>query len=56
MITNWRLNMLKYVALIAGIMIMCVPEDASLLRFAVQAGIGLMIFAAGVNALIESER
>ena len=48
--------MFKYVAMIVGIITMCVPEDASLLRFAVQAGIGLMIFAAGVNALIESER
>jgi hypothetical protein len=47
-------KMLKYVAIFSGLMIMCVPEDASLLRFAVQGLIGLSIFIAGTVALIDS--
>jgi hypothetical protein len=47
-------KMLKYVAIFSGLMIMCVPEDASFLRFAVQAIFGLGIFMIGVGALIES--
>lgn len=47
-------KMLKYVAMIAGLIIMCVPEDASFLRFAVQGLIGLSIFIAGTVALIDS--
>jgi hypothetical protein len=47
-------KMLKYVAMIAGLIIMCVPEDASFLQFAVQGLIGLSIFIAGTVALIDS--
>lgn len=48
--------MLKYVAVIAGLLIMCVPEDAGLLRFVLQGGAGLLIFTAGIGAMIESSR
>jgi hypothetical protein len=47
-------KMMKYVAVFAGLMIMCVPEDASFLRFAVQGLFGLGIFMIGVGAMIES--
>ena len=43
---------MPYVAMISGLLIMCVPEDASLTRFAVQAALGLIIFGAGVRAAI----
>lgn len=51
------MRMFKYIAIIVGIIIMCVPEDASMLRFAIQGFIGLLIFGLGiVAALDESER
>lgn len=42
--------MFKYVAMIVGILIMCVPEDTGLLRLVLQAGVGLSIF--GLGALL----
>lgn len=39
--------MMKYAAMIAGLIIMCVPEDAGFLRFAFQGGFGLMVFMLG---------
>lgn len=48
--------MFKYIAIFAGIFIMCVPEDVSMLRFAAQALVGLSIFILGiVAALNEAE-
>jgi len=48
--------MFKYVAMIAGLVIMCVPEDAGLLRFVLQGGFGLALFGLGVLvALDEAE-
>jgi uncharacterized membrane protein len=46
-------KMLKYVAMIAGLIIMCVPEDASILQFAVQGFAGLFIFGLGVLAALD---
>lgn len=48
--------MLKYVAIIAGLLIMCVPDDAGILRAIIQSGVGLLLFAYGIGALIESAR
>lgn len=48
--------MFKYVAMIAGIVIMCVPEEAGLLRFILQGGFGLALFGLGVLAAIEENR
>lgn len=45
--------MFKYVAMIAGIIIMCVPEDAGLLRFALQGGFGLMLFGLGTLLALD---
>lgn len=48
--------MFKYAAMIAGILIMCVPDDASVLRFIVQAGVGLGLFITGVVLALEEDR
>lgn len=45
---RWGCNMSKYLVMIAGIIIMCVPEDASTGRFLIQASIGLALFGYGV--------
>ncbi len=44
---------MKYALLIAGLLTMCVPEDASILRFIIQASIGLALFAYGTHLCIE---
>lgn len=44
---------MPYFLIIAGLLTMCVPEDASLLRFAIQGGIGLLIFISGVAVALE---
>lgn len=48
--------MFKYAAMIAGILIMCVPDDASVLRFIGQGAIGLGLFITGVGLAIEEDR
>jgi hypothetical protein len=45
--------MFKYVAMIAGLIIMCVPEDAGFLRFALQGGFGLMLFGLGTFLALD---
>lgn len=45
---------MQYFLIIAGILTMCVPEDASPTRFIVQAGVGLIMFGLGVFIAIES--
>lgn len=45
--------MFKYIAMIAGLLIMCVPEDAGFLRFALQGGFGLMVFILGTIAALD---
>lgn len=45
--------MFKYAAMIAGIIIMCVPEEAGFLRFALQGGFGLALFGLGTFLAIE---
>jgi hypothetical protein len=47
--------MFKYAAMIIGLIVMCVPEDAGFLRFAVQAFIGLSIFMVGAISAITEE-
>jgi len=47
---------MKYVLLFAGLFVMCVPEDTSFLRFAIQGGLGMMIFVAGVALMLEEEK
>lgn len=45
--------MIKYVLMIVGILVMCVPEDASLTRLIIQGLIGLDLFASGVFLAIR---
>lgn len=47
--------MFKYVAMIAGIIIMCVPEDAGLLRFVLQGGFGLALFGLGTLLALDEQ-
>jgi len=44
---------MHYFLLIGGMIVMCVPEDASLLRFAIQGIIGLSMFVSGVAIVLE---
>lgn len=46
---------MKYALMIAGILTMCVPEDASLTRFVVQGLIGLAVFGLGVFLVLDEE-
>lgn len=45
---------MPYFLMIAGLITMCVPEDASLGRMALQAGVGLLMFLAGTAACINA--
>lgn len=45
--------MFKYVAMIAGLIIMCVPEEAGMFRFILQGGFGLSIFLLGASASLN---
>lgn len=46
---------MPYFLMLAGILTMCVPEDASLIRFALQGGLGLLMFIAGTAVAIQRE-
>lgn len=48
--------MFKYVAIVTGILIMCVPEEASILRFVLQGGFGLSVFGLGILACVYEGR
>lgn len=45
--------MLKYVLIFTGLLTMCVPEDASFLRFALQGAFGLALFIRGVMLMLD---
>jgi hypothetical protein len=45
--------MMKYVLMFAGLFIACVPEDAGLLRFALQGGFGLILFSLGALITLD---
>lgn len=47
--------MFKYVAMIAGLLIMCVPEEAGMLRFVLQGGFGLCLFGLGVLLALDEQ-
>ncbi len=47
---------MKYVLMFAGLFVMCVPEDAGFLRFALQAAFGMMMFAGGIALMLEEEK
>lgn len=47
---------MKYALMIAGLLVMCVPEDAGFLRFVLQGGFGLLMFIGGVALCIEEDK
>ena len=47
--------MFKYVAMIVGLITMCVPEEASLTRLMVQGTVGLLIFILGVALSLDEQ-
>ena len=46
---------MKYALMFAGLFVMCVPEEAGFLRFALQGGLGLMMFIGGVALALDEE-
>jgi hypothetical protein len=47
--------MFKYAAMFIGLIVMCVPEDAGFLQFAVQGLLGFSIFMVGAISVITEE-
>jgi hypothetical protein len=47
---------MKYGLMLAGLLTMCVPDDAGFLRFALQGGLGLLMFIGGVALAIEESK
>jgi hypothetical protein len=47
---------MKYALMFAGLFVMCVPEDTSFLRFALQGGLGLMMFIGGWALAMEEAK
>jgi hypothetical protein len=47
--------MVKYFLLIAGILVMCVPDNASWLQFAVQGAIGLAMFITSIVLILDKD-
>ena len=47
---------MKYALMFAGLFVMCVPEDTSFLRFALQGGLGMMMFISGWALAMEEEK
>lgn len=47
--------MIKYALIIGGILVMCVPEDASILQFFIQGLIGLVMLGTGVYLANQEE-
>lgn len=47
--------MTKYVLIFTGIFVMCVPDDASLVQFALQGALGLALFITGMVKTLEEQ-
>jgi predicted Na+-dependent transporter len=47
---------MKYALMIAGLIVMCVPETAGFLRFILQGGLGLMMFLGGWALAMEEAK
>lgn len=46
---------MKYFLMIAGILVMCVPDNASWLQFALQGAVGLALFITGVVLALDKD-
>jgi len=47
--------MVKYFLIIAGILTMCIPDNASWLQFALQGTVGLAMFITGVVLVLDED-
>ena len=46
---------MPYFLMFAGLITMCVPEEASFLQFAVQGAVGLALFITGVVKVLDEK-
>lgn len=46
---------MKYFLMIAGILVMCVPDNASWLQLALQGAVGLALFITGVVLALDKD-
>ena len=46
---------MPYILIFAGLITMCVPEEAGLLRMALQAGFGLVLFGLGTLLVLDEK-
>ena len=46
---------MPYALMIAGLVTMCVPEDASMMRFALQGAFGLTLFIRGWLLILDEK-
>ena len=47
---------MKYLLMIVGILVLCIPDDAGWLQFALQGAIGLGMFITGVILTLEEDK
>jgi predicted Na+-dependent transporter len=47
---------MKYLLMIVGILVMCVPDNASWLQFVLQGAVGLAMFITGVILTLEEDK
>jgi predicted Na+-dependent transporter len=47
---------MKYLLMIVGILVLCIPDDAGWLQFALQGAIGLAMFITGVILTLEEDK
>jgi hypothetical protein len=47
---------MKYLLMIVGILVLCVPDDAGWLQFALQGAVGLAMFITGVILTLEEDK
>jgi hypothetical protein len=46
---------MKYFLIIAGILVMCVPDNASWLQFVLQGAVGLAMFITGIVLILDKD-
>jgi hypothetical protein len=46
---------MKYVLIILGILVMCVPDNAGWLQFTLQGAVGLALFITGVVLALDEQ-
>jgi hypothetical protein len=47
---------MSYALMIAGLITMCVPEEAGMIRFILQAGFGLSMFGLGTLMVLDENK